>query len=287
VPDLTPDPPLPDGPPSEVEELALQPVDPPGAPVPLWRRRGPVLGAAAGLVALALAGAAVLVATSGGSGQDALVATVSPSVSLTPSPLPSPSEEPLPDREPTEAEQPAPAAEVAPPAPAAEVAPPETAAAAPAPDAAPPAAAPAPAPAATTAAPGPTPTPSPARTVAEPGESTVTLVNESTLELEFVFQFSDHDRSTGGPGYDRTERHVVPAGGRLTVFLRNSGFGTGTAAYWTRDRACAWEDGDGPGPKPGSTSSVIVRHAGDGPHPACGGQRELMGEFSPEESWRR
>jgi hypothetical protein len=284
VPDLTPDPPLPDGVPPEVEELSLQPVDSPGAPVPPWRRRGSVLGAAAGLVALALAGAAVLVATSDGGGQDALVASgspspsVSPSVSPTPSPLSTPSEEPLPSPEPTEAEQPAPAAEITPPA--------ATAATAPAPAAPPPAAAPAPAPAATTAAPGPTATPSPARTVAEPGESTVTLVNETTLELEFVFQFSDHDRSSGVPGYDRTERHVVPAGGRLTVFLRNSGNGTGTSAYWTRDRACAWHDGDGPGPKPGSTSSVIVRHAGDGPHPACDGQREMQGEFAPEENWR-
>ena len=236
MPDLTPDPPLPDGVPPEVEELSLQPVDSPGAPVPPWRRRNSVLGAAAGLVA-----------------------------------LPSP--------EPTEAEQPAPAAEITPPAPA-------TAAATPAPAAPPPAAAPAPAPAATTAAPGPTATPSPARTVAEPGESTVTLVNETTLELEFVFQFTDHDRSSGVPGYDRTEGHVVPAGGRLTVFLRNSGNGTGTSAYWTRDRACAWHDGDGPGPKPGSTSSIIVRHAGDGPPPACNGQREMQGEFSPEENWR-
>ncbi|HVM26351.1 MAG TPA: hypothetical protein VM433_01605 [Mycobacteriales bacterium] len=277
MPDLTPEPSQPDGPPTEGEELALQPVDPSDAPVPPWRRRGPVLGIAAGLAALAMAGSAVLVATSSG-GEDALVASAlpsaSPSVSPTPSPARTPSEQPTPTPEPTEAEPPPPTVE---PTRA-----PVTAAAAPAPVAPP--AAPAPEPAPTT--PGPTASPSPARTVAEPDESTVTLVNETTLELEYVFQFSDGNRDSGGPGYDRTDRYVVPAGGRLTVFLRNSGYGTGTSAVWTRDRACAWHDGDGPGPKPGSTSSVIVRHAGDGPHPACGGQRELHGQFSPYENWQ-
>jgi hypothetical protein len=114
----------------------------------------------------------------------------------------------------------------------------------------------------------------------------VHLVNDSQMPLEFFMQFSDHDRSQGGPAYDRRHSWQVPVGGRLTVFVRNSRMGSNVGAFWVGRPECSWSDGDGAGPDPDAVSTVTVLHGSPEPLHLCDGKPELTGRLTPWENWQ-
>lgn len=252
--------------------LHLQPFAEP-KPVAWWRRRELVLGAAA-TVAVAAAAGAVLLVTGPSGGADRLATA---DVVTTPSAIPSPTVEPAPSVSPVPVEIPPP-----PPPPAPEVTAATTPAAAPSPAAPPPPAA-APSPAAapvttqtaspTTAPAPPSTAPSPTPTTAGPGEVTVTLVNDTRLELIMHVGHGDGSRS---------EARLAPGTRQAVVLRPNPEHASVGGAQWTGDPACS-NGNTFIFPSPGSYTVVAAHYdpSMSDPAPQCGGEREFSVE-SPD-----